>query len=678
MRRFGALLLSLAALVRAAASFAAPPAPITVEIDLPHGERVLLRQQGDEHGAHWETLDRNPVVRVAGDWRYAVRDGANLRASGLRLGRDPAPISATTKTPATATQPAADTRANPIAQAAGDVPLVVILGFYWDGKRPANCGVCGTTDYAYFRSLAFAEQNSVAHYYRGASRQALRFTPARDTHGTASDGVIGWVWLGDTTPNGVGALSLSKSNRIAADAINAAKHYLDFVSYDSNGDGVVSARELSIVVVLAGYEEAYGVDGNGAALANDGSTPRIWAHSWSFFSQGGVPAPTQTLRGRSVTINTVAGGGTYAIIGERQGDHAATLGVLVHELGHSALGLPDLYDTSGDTPSAGVGAWGVMSMGSWGFTPGQLMGATPTMPEAWTRVSLGWLTPLTMDAQRARLFYAAASDTPTIARVATADAQEYFLIENRFSTGYDAGLTGLIGSFGGLAVWHIDDAVGTPGRNDDNADAAHRRVDMVAARDDARFHSQNYLGSNANLFYAGNPVGEDPLAAIALYRGGSAALGLTNISLAGLSMSADINAPPVIAGLASRHVRLGEAVRFTVGANDPNADAVAISASGVPSGAAFDNASGEFNWPAAGPAGAYRLRVMASDGSASVEQEATIVVEAANDSGGGCTIAGGASATRGGDVTLLALALAALWRVRRYGRNVANGCNAAK
>lgn len=671
MRLVGALLLSLAALVRAAASFAAPPAPITVETALPHGERVLLRQQGDERGAHWETLDRKPVVRVAGDWEYAIREDGRLRASGLRLGRDPAPVSATTKILATPTPTTAVTRANPIAQAAGDTPLVVILGFYWDGKRSANCPVCGTTDAAYFRSLAFGQQNSITHYYRGASRDALRFMPARDTHATANDGVIGWVWLGDTTPSGAGALTLSKSNRVAADAINAAKHYLDFVSYDSNGDGVVSARELSIVVVLAGYEEAYGVDGNGVALASDGSTPRIWAHSWSFFNQSGVPAPTQTLRGRTVTINTVAGGGAYAIVGERQGDHAATLGVFVHELGHSALGLPDLYDTSGDTPSAGIGAWGVMSTGSWGFTPGQLMGATPTMPEAWTRVSLGWFAPLVMDAQRARLFYAAASDTPTIARIATADAQEYFLIENRFNTGYDAGLTGLIGSFGGLAVWHIDDAVGTPGRNDDNADAAHRRVDMVAARDDARFDSQHYLGSNANLFFAGNPAGEDPLAAIALYRGGSMALGLANISLAGLSMSADINAPPVIAGLASRHVRLGDAVRFTVGANDPNADAVAISASGVPSGAAFDNASGEFDWPAAGPAGEYRLRVMASDGSARVEQQATITVEAANDSGGGCTVAGGAHATRGGDITLLALALAALWRLRRQ------GCNAA-
>lgn len=672
MRWFGALLFGLGVCIRPAVGFAAPPAPMTVETALPHGERVLLRQRGDERGAHWETLDRKPVVRVAGDWEYAVRDGATLRPSGLRLGRDPAPASTATKTSATYTQPTATSRANPIAHAAGDVPLVVILGFYWDGKRSANCAVCGTTDYGYFRSLAFGQQNSVADYYRGASRDALRFTPARDTHGNANDGVIGWLWLGDTTPSGAGALSLSKSNRIAADAINAAKSYLDFVSYDSNGDGVVSARELSIVVVLAGYEEAYGVDGNGAALANDGSTPRVWAHSWSFFSQSGVPVPTQTLRGRTVIVNTVAGGGTYAIVGERQGDHAATLGVFVHELGHSALGLPDLYDTSGDTPSAGIGAWGVMSTGSWGFTPGQLMGAMPTMPEAWTRVTMGWLTPLAMDAQRARSFYAAASDTPTIAHVATADAQEYFLIENRFSTGYDAGLTGLIGSFGGLAVWHIDDAVGAPGRNNDNADAAHRRVDMVAARDDTRFDSENYLGSNANLFYAGNPTGEDPLAAIALYRGGSAALGLTNISLAGLSMSADINAPPVIAGLASRHVRLGEAVRFTVGANDPNADAVVISASGVPSGAAFDSASGEFSWPAAGPTGEYRLRVMASDGSARVEQEATITVEAANDSGGGCTLAGGASATRGGDVSLLVLALAAFWRVRRYGRNAAN------
>ena len=61
-------------------------------------------------------------------------------------------------------------------------------------------------------------------------------------------------------------------------------------------------------------------------------------------------------------------GQTYAQFGEwhcagsLSSGHAATIGVMVHELGHD-IGLPDLYDT--DDSSAGIGDWSVMASGSW-------------------------------------------------------------------------------------------------------------------------------------------------------------------------------------------------------------------------------------------------------------------------------------------------------------------------
>jgi M6 family metalloprotease-like protein len=53
--------------------------------------------------------------------------------------------------------------------------------------------------------------------------------------------------------------------------------------------------------------------------------------------------------------------GGYAQFGEIHLDHQATIGIMVHELGHD-ITWPDLYDTDGS--SDGVGVWSIMGSGS--------------------------------------------------------------------------------------------------------------------------------------------------------------------------------------------------------------------------------------------------------------------------------------------------------------------------
>ena len=43
----------------------------------------------------------------------------------------------------------------------------------------------------------------------------------------------------------------------------------------------------------------------------------------------------------------------------------ATIGVMAHELGHAYFDLPDLYDTT--NTSSGIGAFGIMGGGVWGY-----------------------------------------------------------------------------------------------------------------------------------------------------------------------------------------------------------------------------------------------------------------------------------------------------------------------
>ncbi|NIN34446.1 MAG: hypothetical protein GTO60_04870, partial [Gammaproteobacteria bacterium] len=84
------------------------------------------------------------------------------------------------------------------------------------------------------------------------------------------------------------------------------------------------------------------------------------------------------------------GRGGYAQFGEIHSDHQATMGIMVHELGHLIFSLPDLYDTDGS--SEGIGGFGVMAAGSWGkASTDTYSGQTPVLPCAWSRYNLGWI-----------------------------------------------------------------------------------------------------------------------------------------------------------------------------------------------------------------------------------------------------------------------------------------------
>lgn len=81
--------------------------------------------------------------------------------------------------------------------------------------------------------------------------------------------------------------------------------------------------------------------------------------------------------------------GDYTIEPENGG-----VGVFAHEFAHD-LGLPDLYDTSGNTGGAenSTGFWTLMSSGSYGSTglPVDGIGSKPIHMGAWEKFQLGWL-----------------------------------------------------------------------------------------------------------------------------------------------------------------------------------------------------------------------------------------------------------------------------------------------
>ena len=88
-----------------------------------------------------------------------------------------------------------------------------------------------------------------------------------------------------------------------------------------------------------------------------------------------------------------------------------------------------------------------------------------------------------------------ATGNHTVYKSVTGDSNEYFLIEFRNTSGYDKGLQDVLGkSFGGLAIWHVDDNILH------NSVDSHRLVDLEEAD-----KTEGY-GSKTDLWYSGNGV----------------------------------------------------------------------------------------------------------------------------------------------------------------------------
>jgi len=247
---------------------------------------------------------------------------------------------------------------------------------------------------------------------------------------------------------------------IVWDAVTLADPVVDFSQYDNDGDGVVD----TLFVVHAGP---------GAEFTGDCND--VWSHAWS------LPGAGLAVDGVNVD--------PYSMEPEfwaSPGD--MTIGVFAHEAGHSIFGLPDLYDR--DYSSDGLGPWSLMAGGSWNGT----LGDSPSWPDAWSHVQMGFVTPVTgYDFNVIRQKIAAVENTPNraIYRINSPfDPNEYWLIENRRLVGYDAALPGA-----GFHIYHVDENVTTQNDkectavNNWNCGANHYLVAMEQA--DGNFDLEN-------------------------------------------------------------------------------------------------------------------------------------------------------------------------------------------
>jgi len=154
--------------------------------------------------------------------------------------------------------------------------------------------------------------------------------------------------------------------------------------YDADGDGNFNEPDGYIdhfQAVHAGEGEETGGGAQG--------TDAIWSHRWyAFYSANGPDGQGPNSYGGVRIGNSDYWIGDYTVEPENGG-----VGVFSHEFGHD-LGLPDLYDTSGNTGGAenSVAFWSLYSSGSYGSTgnPADGIGSKPVPMSAYEKIFLGW------------------------------------------------------------------------------------------------------------------------------------------------------------------------------------------------------------------------------------------------------------------------------------------------
>jgi M6 family metalloprotease-like protein len=524
----GLLFSLITALGIVSSASAAPAAPVDLILVQPDGSTFTARQWGDEWLSGFETLTSHTIIQDENDWWvYAdlspdgslipyVAEGQTFQvgfAEPVSLAMNLRPQQSIPDDWLTSPPVFSD-------RSSGNRPILILLVSF--GNR-AN-----TYPASHFQSITFGSSGSVKDFYLKSSFNQLNFIPAAETYGTTNDGVVGWLNLGYSHPNTGDSTGIA-NQQIVKDALIAANPYVNYAAFDTNGNGYISSNELQLLVVVAGFERAY-----------SNQSPSIWAHRWSL-NQVGPP----NLDG--VVIGDYYNNGGYSQIGEIHGDHAATFGVIAHELGHD-IGWPDLYDISG--VSDGVGNWDIMSGGSWNRVGSNYSGSSPALPNAWLKWYQGWLNPTAVNGTLTSQSIPQAATNPTAFLLRPnpngvdwifrqqSGVGEFFLVENRQLTSYDQGLPG-----SGLLIWHIDESVTFT--NDANANYSRPLVKLMQA--DGLDHLSNrsngnrgdagdpYPGTSINrtFNYTSNPNSR-------LYNGQDSLVQVTNISNSAATMTATL------------------------------------------------------------------------------------------------------------------------------------------
>lgn len=259
---------------------------------------------------------------------------------------------------------------------------------------------------AHFEELLFGGEGSMRDFY--IEQSSNRYTVNGDVtpwaelpeeaavYGNDDCGSIVcpnvWEFVGDSVD---AWWDKAMASGMTADELNDYLSDFDvWDRYDHDGDGDFDEPDGYIDHYQA-VHSGQGQETGGGELGSDA----IWSHRWYVqttpIGTGGPTTPDGTVTpfGGTQVGDSDYWVGDYTVEPENGG-----VGVFAHEFAHD-LGLPDLYDTSGNTcPPLDPGCaenstafWTLMSSGSYGNDGTTDLGTQPISMGAWEKFQLGWL-----------------------------------------------------------------------------------------------------------------------------------------------------------------------------------------------------------------------------------------------------------------------------------------------
>lgn len=220
-----------------------------------------------------------------------------------------------------------------------------------------------------------------------------------------------------------------RAYNLMLEAVQKADADVDFSQYDNDNDGSVDG----VYIIYAGFGEA-----------SSGLVNTIWPHASSITGQ--------SFDGKAIT--------KYSCSNELNANGTLTgIGVICHEFGH-VCGAPDYYDTDFATGGdfIATGNWDLMDRGLYNTTTAK-SGSKPAHLNPFEKIKAGWVTPSVINSTTS-LTIPDISSNPAVYIYNTSTANEYFMLENRQKTGFNAGCPGH-----GLVIYHYSKAVWDATRN---------------------------------------------------------------------------------------------------------------------------------------------------------------------------------------------------------------------
>ena len=490
------ILLSISAVLAALAIQAMPVKPgIWRNITLADGSVVRAELVGDEHLTYWRTAD-GACYRQA----PAADVFSKVELSALQTEYD-----------AVVAQKAAREKAI-LESARISMPVKKAEGSKFQGKK--KCLVI----LANFADTKFKPEHTLDLYKQiingeNYSDETLGFKGSvRDYFKAQSGGqfeidfdVVGPVDL----PKGYAGYGKNDASGrdqtalvypMVEDAVNLAKDMVtDWKQYDWDGDGLVE----EVFVLYAGHGQAtYPQDPD-----------LVWPHKSAI-------DPLTVADGVKVSVYACSCelGATEAIDG---------IGAFCHEFSH-CMGLKDHYDINGR--GYGTGFWDIMCFGCYNgnsFLPAEY--------NSYEKMFCGWKEPIELNAEPQKIegMKALAAGGDTYIFYNDGNENEYYMLENRQKTGWDAALPGE-----GLIVLHVDYSKGVWEENQVNYNAARQRMTVIPADNTLGSTDEDKAG-DAWPYQGNNSLTNYSRPACTVYNANTDGTGYMNKYLLNITQNAD-------------------------------------------------------------------------------------------------------------------------------------------